>query len=107
MKRANEMAFWATVETMALFFILLAIGFLTAKIGIIKKEGMGQLSQLITKVFLPTLIFSMTTTSVTLDLVRDNAILLPLSMGVYATLAAVALAIAKILRVEHDRDRVF
>ena len=32
MKRANEMAFWATVETMALFFILLAIGFLTAKI---------------------------------------------------------------------------
>ena len=101
------MAFRTTVETMALFFILLAVGFLAAKIGIVKRESMDQLSQLVTKVFLPAFIFDTTSTSVTLDLIRDNAILFPLSIGVYAVLAAEAIAIAKVMRIKHDKDRIF
>lgn len=107
MGRASEMAFYTTAKTMAVFFVLLAFGFLAAKIGVVKKEGMAQLSQLITKVFLPVLIFNTTATSVTWDLVRDNAVVLPLSVGTYAVLAAVAFAVAKIMRIEQDKDRVF
>lgn len=106
-ERAAGMTFQTTAETMAIFFILLAVGFLAAKIGIIKKEGMGQLSQLITKIFLPVLIFNATATSVTLDLVRQNAIILPLSAGAYAALAAIAFAVAKAMGIERDKDRVF
>ena len=97
----------ATVETMTIFFVLLAIGFAAAKLGIIKGEFMGQLAGLITKIFLPVLIFYATASSVSLNDVKDNLFLLPLSFIVYAALALLAFLVAKIFRIEHDKDRVF
>ncbi|MDO4191615.1 MAG: AEC family transporter [Bacteroidales bacterium] len=101
------MAFQATLETMVIFFLLLATGVLMSKLGVIKKEGMGQFSLLITKLFLPVMIFYTVATSITLNLISENAVLFPLSAGIYITLAVVAFLVAKIMRIEKDKDRVF
>ncbi len=101
------MVFQATLETMGVFFALLALGFAAGKLGVVEREFMGQLGKLITKLFLPVLIFFSTATSVTAELIADNIVLIPLSAVVYATLALVAFLIAKALRIEGDKDRVF
>ena len=101
------MAFQVTLETMIVFFVLLALGFFAGKKNIIKSEGMGQLGMMITKIFLPVLIFYSTITSVTLDLASENLILIPVSIAVYAVLIVVTLLAAKIMRIEPDKDRIF
>ena len=101
------MAFQITIETMVMFFALLALGFGAGKLKILKAEFLGQLSMLITKIFLPVLIFYSTTTTVTLDLIKENIILFPLSVVIYAALALCAFAVAKAMRIEHDKDRIF
>lgn len=101
------MAFQVTIETMIVFFALLALGFFAGKRGIIKGDYLGQMGNMITKIFLPVLIFYSTTTTVTMDLIKENIILFPLSIAVYAVLAVVALALAKIMHLEHDKDRIF
>ena len=101
------MVFQVTLETMAVFFALLAIGFAAGKLGVIKREFMAQLGALVTKIFLPALILYSTATSVTAELIVENIVLIPLSAVVYATLALAAFLTAKALRIEADKDRVF
>ena len=101
------MALQTTIQTMAVFFLLLAAGFAAGKIGVIKREFMGQLGQIITNIFLPAMIFYNTATMVTIDLLKDNLILIPLSVVMYLVLALAAFALAKIMRLPHDKDRVF
>ena len=101
------MAFQTTLQTMALFFILLCVGFAAGKLHVIRKEFMGPFAQLITKIFLPVMIFYFTVTTVSLDMLVANLVLIPIAIAVYAVLALVSLAIAKLLRLPHDKDRVF
>lgn len=101
------MAFQATLSTMLIFFLMLAIGFIAGRTGVIKPDFMPGFSQLITKVFLPALIFYSTVTSVTAEKLADNLVILALSAGVYIVLALFALIVAKAMRLPHDKDRVF
>lgn len=101
------MAFQATLQTMIVFALLLALGFAAGKTGVIKKESMPALSQLITKIFLPALIFYSMVSSVNRDFVFAHLSLLPLSVLVYVGLALLTFLLAKLMRIPHDKDRIF
>ena len=101
------MAFQTTLHTMALFFILLCVGFAASKLHVIQKEYMGPFSLLITRIFLPVMIFSFTVTTVSFDMLVENLMLIPIAIATYAALILLSLVVAKLMRLPHDKDRVF
>ncbi len=101
------MAFETTLTTMIIFFFILAVGFVAGKLGIIKQEFMGSFSQMITKIFLPALIFYSTTSSTTRQMVFENYWILILAAGFYFLIAVVTWSLARIMRIPHDKDRIF
>jgi len=68
---------------------------------------MGNFAQLITKVFLPCMIFYMMVTSVTVQLLVDNMWLVLACAVAYIALALAAFVAAKAMCLPHDKDRVF
>lgn len=101
------MIFQTTLETMIIFFLILAVGFLAGRIGIITRESMPNFAALITKILLPVLIFFATYEGVTADDVIANLPMLGLAAGFYAVITAITFALSKIMRLPHDKDRVF
>lgn len=51
------MAFEITFERMVVFFLILCIGFSAGKLSIITRDYLPQFAKLITKIFLPVMIF--------------------------------------------------
>lgn len=92
---------------MVVFFLILAVGFAAGKLKVIKQEFMDAFAQIITKIFLPAMIFYSMTTTVTLDMLVSNLWLFPAAAALYAVLVAVSFAVAKAMRLPHDKDRVF
>lgn len=101
------MIFEITLETMIVFFLILAVGFVAATLGIISKDYLPNFASLITKVLLPVLMFYATYAGVTADDVVENLPMIGLAAGFYAIITAVTFALSKILRLPHDKDRVF
>lgn len=101
------MAFEITLERMIIFFLILFVGFATGKLSIITRDYLPQLAKLITKVFLPVLLFWSTFRGTTWQMVADNALAIVFSVVFYASIAAVTFLIAKVMRIRPDRDRVF
>lgn len=101
------MAFEITFERMVVFFLILCIGFSAGKLSIITRDYLPQLAKLITKVFLPVLLFWSTFHGTTWQMVMDNAGVILFSAIFYASITAVTFLIAKAMRIRPDRDRVF
>ena len=101
------MAFQTTLQTMIVFFLILAVGFAAGKLNVIRKEYMGNFAALITKIFLPVMIFYFTASTVSLDLLISNLWLIPAAIATYAVLLLAAFLVAKALRLPHDKDRIF
>ncbi len=90
-----------------IFFLVLLVGFVAGKAGIIKKEYLPNLAQIITKILLPVLFFHGAIQSVTVEKLVDNTVILIFAAVLYVVLAVVLFALAKIMRLKGDRDRVF
>lgn len=101
------MAFEITLERMIIFFLILCVGFAAGKLSIITRDYLPQLAKLITKVFLPVLLFWSTFHGATWQMVADNALAIVFSVVFYASSTAVTFLIAKVMRIRPDRDRVF
>ncbi|MDO4290491.1 MAG: AEC family transporter [Eggerthellaceae bacterium] len=101
------MIFNVVLQTMLIFFLILATGFVAGKFGVIKQEFLPELVKLITKILLPCLIFYSTVSSCTRQSVFDNLPMLALAAGFYLTVTIVMLLAAKALRLSGDRARTF
>ena len=101
------MIFNITLERMLIFFAIFLLGLFLAKSSIIRKEYLGDYAKLVTKVFLPVTVFTTLVSSTTAQTVIDNLMLIPLSAAFYAVITAVLFLLAKLLRVPHDKDRIF
>lgn len=101
------MAFEVALGTMAMFFLILAIGFAAGKLGIITRESMPNLASLCTYILLPSQLFYSTYTSITCDVLIANLPMLGLSAAFYLVIGLVTFGIAKAMRLPHDKDRVF
>ena len=101
------MVFEVTLERMIIFFLILAIGFTAAKAGVIKQESMPAFAQLITKILLPVMIFYSTYANCTRQDIFDNIVLIGLSAIFYAVISLLMFILAQLLRLPHDKDRIF
>lgn len=106
-KKGLVMAFEITLEGMIIFFLILSIGFAAGKLSIITRDYLPQFAKLITKIFLPVLLFWSTFHGTTWQMVEDNAGVILFSAIFYASITVVTFLIAKAMRIRPDRDRVF
>ena len=106
-KKGLVMAFEITLERMIIFFLILSIGFAAGKLSIITRDYLPQFAKLITKIFLPVLLFWSTFHGTTWQMVEDNAGVILFSAIFYASITVVTFLIAKAMRIRPDRDRVF
>lgn len=101
------MIFETTLNTMIIFFLILATGFAAGKLGIIKEDYMPNFAQLITKILLPVLMFYSSYAGITRQTLVDNLPMLGLSVAFYAVIIAVTWILSKALHIPHDKDRIF
>ncbi len=101
------MAFQATLSHMVVFFLVFTIGFATSRTKIIKRDLLPALAQIITKILLPSMTFYSTYTNCKRQTIIDNWEMVLLAALFYAVISLVMFLIAKALRIEHDKDRVF
>lgn len=101
------MIFDITLERMLVFFLILAVGFAAARLGVIGRDFLPGLAGLITKVLLPVMIFYSTCTGCTRQALFDNLAMVVLAALFYATASLVLFLLARAMRLPHDKDRVF
>lgn len=101
------MIFAITLERMLVFFLILAVGFAAARLGVIGRDFLPGLAGLITKVLLPVMIFYSTCTGCTRQALFDNLAMVVLAALFYATASLVLFLLARAMRLPHDKDRVF
>ncbi|WP_251212013.1 AEC family transporter [Adlercreutzia murintestinalis] len=101
------MIFQQTLEHMAVFFLVFAVGFAVAKVGVVKEGYLPGIAQIITKVLLPAMIFFSTYANCTRQTIIDNGQMVLLAALFYALISLIMFIVAKALRIEHDKDRVF
>lgn len=99
--------FELTLNQMIIFFLVFAAGFLASKLKVIMQGGMTQLANLVTKLFLPIMIIYSTCANCTRDTIIQNWEMVLLAAIFYAGISFILFIIAKIMRLEHDKDRVF
>lgn len=99
--------FELTLKQMTVFFLVFSTGFAASKCGVISEEEMPQLAKLITKVLLPIMIVHSTCANCTSETISQNKVMVLLAAAFYALISLVTLLMAKAMRLEHDKDRVF
>lgn len=99
--------FGITLHRMIIFFLILLLGAFCGKKGIISKEYLPNLQQLVTKVFLPVVIFYGTYKGATWQDVVDNAGVVLFAAVFYALLLLVLFGLAKLMRLQPDYDKGF
>lgn len=101
------MIFQVTLSHMFVFFLVFTTGFIIAKKSVIKEESLPALAQIITKVLLPCMIFYSTYANCARQTIIDNWEMVLLAAVFYALISLAMFVVAKFLRIEHDKDRVF
>ncbi len=92
---------------MGMFLLILIIGFISGRLHVIRQEMMPMLAQIITKVFLPIMIFYSTTTSASRQLIVDNLLVILLAVIFYGFMIGFSYLLAKAMRLKRDKDRIF
>lgn len=101
------MIFELTLSHMTVFFLVFAVGFVAARLSVVKEDQLPGLAQLITKILLPVMIFYSTYANCTRATILKNWQMVLLAALFYALISLLMLLLAKALRIEHDKDRVF
>lgn len=101
------MIFELTLSHMIVFFLVFAVGVVAARMRAIPQDALPHLAQLITKVLLPVMIFYSTYANCTRQTILENWQMVLLAALFYAQISLVMFLLAKALRLEHDKDRVF
>lgn len=99
--------FTTTLHQMVIFGLILGLGFLAGKLGVIRQSTMPELSRLIVNILLPALVFTSIYGDISRDMIMENLPLLGLSACFYAIIIAVTFVLSRALRLKGDRARVF
>ena len=99
--------FGLILNQMVIFFLVFAVGFIASRTGVIAQEGMPPLAKLATKMLLPAMIVYSTCANCTSDMILRNGGMILLAAAFYAVISLVVFLMAKAMRLEHDKDRVF
>jgi len=95
------------MHQMGIFFMVFVVGLFAAKRGVIGKEGLPQIANVLTKLLMPVWIFCTAYYNNSWELIRDNSRILLLSIGAYLLLAVSSKLLAAVLGLKKDRERAF
>ena len=101
------MAFQITLHQMLIFLIIIVIGYIAAKRGLVTRDALPHLAKLITNIFLPAMGFMATWSGSTREALFGNWWILIFTAVYYAILTALIFGLSKLMRLKGDRDRVF
>lgn len=86
---------------------MFAVGFAASRLKVIKEDTLPALAQIITKILLPCMIFYSTYANCKRETIIGNWEMVLLAALFYAVISLLMFVIAKLMRIEHDKDRVF
>ena len=92
---------------MIIFFLILLLGAFCGKKKIISEDYMPNLQQLITKIFLPVVIFYGTYQGATLKDIIENSSIIAFAAIFYVVVGAILFGTARAMRLEGDYDKGF
>lgn len=92
---------------MFVFFLVFAVGFAASKLRVIRENSLPTFAQVITKVLLPCMIFYSTYANCKRETIIGNWEMVLLAATFYAIISLLMFVIAKLMRIEHDKDKVF
>jgi len=101
------MVFSVVLHQMGVFFLIVIVGMAASRLGVVKRDYLKELASLVSKVFLPALIFYMTYHGTTRQQVLDNVPMIALAAGFYVVVSAIMKALALLLKPKGDRQKVF
>ncbi|MDO5416362.1 MAG: AEC family transporter [Lachnospiraceae bacterium] len=99
--------FEITINQLTQFFMMLVAGYFMAKIKLVRQEALGDLSKLITKVFLPAAIFSSTYNGADRKMLLEGLPVLGLTALMYLFLTVTFFLISKLLQMKGEKAKVF
>ena len=100
------MVFSVVLHQMGVFFLIVLVGMAASRLGVVKRDYLKELASLVSKVFLPALIFYMTYHGTTRQQVLDNVPMIVLAAGFYLVVSAIMKALALLLKPKGDRQKV-
>ena len=101
------MVFSVVAYQMMIFFLIVLVGVVASRFGVVKRDFLKDFAALVSKVFLPALIFFMTYHGTTRQQVLDNLPMIALAVGFYLVVSSVMKVLALILKPKGDRRKVF
>lgn len=99
--------FQIVLNQVVIFIVITAIGFIAVKARVLDDGGLTVITKLFTKITLPFLLFTNTVNGTTRDALAANLYIIPISLGAYAVLIIVTRLLARILKLERARARLF
>ena len=95
------------IQQMILFFVIFMTGLLSAKRGIIAREGLPHIAKTVTKILMPVWIFSAAYFNIDWPMIRDNVIIFVLSAAAYLILSVVMKLVGTVMGLKSDRQKAF
>ncbi len=95
------------LEQIGIFVVYMLAGIITVKAGVFDRQKLGTLSTFITKVLLPLLIFTNTIKGTTRQEFISSSVILAIAAVLYLLLYLLAALLAKVLRLQGDRAKVY
>ncbi len=97
----------AFAEPFLIVFVLIGIGALVARLGIMQRDGVAQMSTLVVQVTLPAAIFDAVATDLSLEALASVPLILVLGIGLGALTWGLGLLAARLHRVDASRRPVY
>ena len=99
--------FQIVLNQVIIFLIITAIGFIAVKVKVLNNDGLTVVSKLFTKIVLPFFLFTNTVNGTTRTEIFENLYIIPISLAVYAVIILVSQLLAKLLKLDKTRARLF
>ena len=99
--------FYTVLTQIGIFLLLIFVGFLCIKFGILDKNSLPSVSKLVMRISLPAYIFINTVDGATRQGLLESLLVIPLTAVMYFLLWALARLLAHLFRLEANRKKVF
>lgn len=99
--------FFTVLNQIGIFLILIFVGVLTVKFGILDERSLGNVSKLVMRVALPAYIFINTVDGATRQGLLDSLLMIPLSAALYLLVLLTGLLLSRIFHLTGNRKNIF
>ncbi len=99
--------FFIVLNQIGIFLILIILGMVAVKFGILDEHSLGSVSKLVMRMALPAYIFINTAEGATRQGLAESLMVIPLAIALYLMLFLLSLLLEKVFHLKGDRGHVF